>query len=393
MHLGLWACAALLGNVWWLDRGSFLHRGPAWPLYLAPAAALGLLVYLRHEPLTEWLTTAGTDPVWIAAAVGGGLVLARLRSRLRRMLAARGARIAAGLTALLLFAGALTMLARDPITDALAHMRNFYGVLHVTDDDPDAEESHRYRLKHGRITHGYQFQRPDLRQEPTAYYGRDSGIGLMLLRHPRRFALRDRLQPLRVGVVGLGVGTLATYGNSGDTYRFYEINPDVVKLSKVSRGLFSYLNDSEANTEIALGDARLLLEQELARDGPQQFDVLAIDAFSSDAIPVHLLTAEAFETYLGHLRDADSVLAVHISNRYLDLKPVVWALARHFGLHWVVVESENSQYLSESTWVLLARSESPLQVPGLTEQSPPETPADIPLWRDDYSNLFRIIKW
>jgi hypothetical protein len=121
LHLGLWGCVALLGLVWWRDRKSFLHRGPPWPVYLAPAAALGLLVYLRLDPVTEWLTKAGTESAWIAAAIGGSLVLARLRGWLRRMLAARGTRIVAGLTALLLFAGILTMLAREPLADALTH--------------------------------------------------------------------------------------------------------------------------------------------------------------------------------------------------------------------------------------------------------------------------------
>lgn len=393
LHLGLWSCAALLGLVWWRDRQSFLHRGSPWPVYLAPAAALGLIAYLHLDSLTEALTQAGTDPVWIGSAIGGSLVLVRMQPWLKRLLAGRAARILAGLAALLLFAGTLTWLAREPLADALSHTRNFYGVLHVTEDNADDEETHRYRLKHGRITHGYQYQRSDLRGEPTAYYGNDSGIGLILLRHPRRFALPNRMQPLRVGVVGLGVGTLAAYGNTGDYYRFYEINPDVIKLSKTSKGLFTYLRHSEADTETVLGDARLVLEQELARGQAQGFDVLAIDAFSSDAIPVHLLTQEAFEIYFGHLRDADSVLAVHISNRYLDLKPVLWALKRHFGLHWAVVESEDAKYLSESTWVLLARSEAPLQVRGLDDLPAVETPADIPLWRDDYSNLFRIIKW
>jgi len=393
LHVGLWACAALLGLVWWLDRRSFLHRGPAWPVYLAPAAALGLLVYLHQDELLKWASTLASG--WTAAAaLGGGLLLiGALRRQSRRWMRGREGRIASGIAALLVFAAALVTLARAPLSEALVYTRNFYGVLHVTADDSDNEELHRYQLKHGRITHGYQYQRADLRQTPTAYYGQDSGIGLILLRHPRRFALDDRRQPLRVGIVGLGVGTLAAYGNSGDSYRFYEINPDVVKLSKASKGLFTYLRESEAETEIILGDARLRLEQELARGEPQRFDVLAIDAFSSDAIPVHLLTVEAFETYLGHLRDADGVLAVHISNRYLDLLPVVWALAQHFGLHRIVVESESSQYLSGSTWVLLARSEHPLSARGLEDAAQPETPAAIPLWRDDYSNLFRIVKW
>ena len=214
-----------------------------------------------------------------------------------------------------------------------------------------------------------------------------------MLRHPRRFGPDNALQPLRVGVVGLGVGSLAVYGSQDDVFRFYEINPDVVKLASGFGSLFSYLRDSEANTEVALGDARLLLEQELARAAVQQFDVLAIDAFSSDAIPVHLLTVEAFETYLRHLRAPDGVLAVHITNRYLDLRPVVRAAAEHFGLDMLLVESDGSEYLSEATWVLLARGNVLRRIPGLADTAETETPATVPLWRDDYSNLFRIVKW
>ena len=392
LHLGLWAAVALLAFVWWRDRDSFLHRARAWPIYAAPAAALGLLGYLWHEPLTTLMSQWPPANGWFAAALvtGGGLFVgARWRARLARP----RTRVVALLAALLLFAVALMVLARAPQAEAIAQTRNFYGVLHVKEDSPEMEESHRYRLLHGRITHGYQYRRWDLRAEPTSYYGRDSGIGLTLLRHPRRFELNNVLQPLRVGVVGLGVGSLAVYGSQDDVFRFYEINPDVVKLASGFGSLFSYLRDSEANTEVALGDARLLLEQELARAAVQPFDVLAIDAFSSDAIPVHLLTVEAFETYLRHLRAPDGVLAVHITNRYLDLQPVVRAAAEHFGLDMLLVESDSSERLSESTWVLLARGDVLRRIPGLADTTTTETPATVPLWRDDYSNLFRIVKW
>ena len=392
LHLGLWAAAALLAFVWWRDRDSFLHRAHAWPVYAAPATALGLLGYLWHEPLMTFVSQWPPVNGWFAAALvtGGGLFVgARWRARLGRP----RTRVVALLAALLLFAIALTILARAPQAEAIAQTRNFYGVLHVKEDNPEMEESHRYRLLHGRITHGYQYRRWDLRAEPTSYYGRDSGIGLTLLRHPRRFELNNALQPLRVGVVGLGVGSLAVYGSKDDVFRFYEINPDVVKLASGFGSLFSYLRDSEANTEVALGDARLLLEQELARTPVQPFDVLAIDAFSSDAIPVHLLTVEAFETYLRHLRAPDGVLAVHITNRYLDLRPVVRAAAEHFGLDMLLVESDSGERLSESTWVLLARGDVLRRIPGLADTATTETPATVPLWRDDYSNLFRIVKW
>ncbi len=392
LHLGLWASAALLAFVWWRDRDSFLHRARAWPLYAAPAATLGLLGYLWHEPLTALIPELTTAGGWIAAAlVTGGVVLASARWRTR--LALPRVRAVSLVATLLLFGVALAVLARAPQADAIAQTRNFYGVLHVKEDNPETEEWHRYRLLHGRITHGYQYRRWDLRTEPTSYYGRDSGIGLTLLRHPRRFGPNNALQPLRVGVVGLGVGSLAVYGSKDDVFRFYEINPEVVKLASGFGSLFGYLRDSEANTEVALGDARLLLEQELARTTTQRFDVLAIDAFSSDAIPVHLLTAEAFETYLAHLRAPDGVLAVHITNRYLDLRPVLRAAAVHFELDMLLVESDSGERLSESAWVLLARGNVLRRIAGLADAAKTELPPAVPLWRDDYSNLFRIVKW
>ena len=224
------------------------------------------------------------------------------------------------LAALLLFAIALTVLARAPQAEAIAQMRNLYGVLHVKEDNPEMEESHRYRLLHGRITHGYQYRRWDPRAlNRLIMVATASGS---LLRHPRRFGPDNALQPLRVGVVGLGVGSLAVYGSQDDVFRFYEINPDVVKLASGFGSLFSYLRDSGANTEAALGDARLLLEQELARDAVQPFDVLAIDAFSSDAIPAPA-DGGGVRNLSAPFARADGVLAVHITNRYLDLRPVV----------------------------------------------------------------------
>ncbi len=386
--LGLWSSAALLLVVWWRDRDSFLHRGRAWPAFAAPAAVLGLSVYLAHQRLLDAARELLPAGGWIAlaAVVAGSAIATGVRRQ--APVAAWACATATGL-GLLGYGIVLTWLARAPLADTIAQTRNFYGVLHVKEDGPDQEEWHRYRLMHGRITHGYQYRRWDLRNEPTSYYGRDSGIGLVLLRHPRR------PQPLRVGIIGLGAGSLAVYGNAGDSFRFYEINPDVIRLASGDGALFSYLRDSEADTGVILGDARLQLEFELARGEAARFDVLAVDAFSSDAIPVHLLTAEAIEVYLARLRAPDGVLALHITNRYLDLKPVVWTLARHFGLTAMLVESESGSYLSESTWVLLARGDVLSRTPGLAEvaeETEAETPF-APLWRDDYSNLLRIVKW
>ena len=193
--------------------------------------------------------------------------------------------------------------------------RNFYGTLRVRETPQPTMEYRRRTLIHGAISHGDQYMWLPISREPMTYYKEKSGIGRILLllksQHP--------LRPRNVGIVGLGTGTIAAYGAKGDVFRFYEINPDVVTIARRD---FTYLKDSDASIEVALGDARLLLEREPARG----FDVLAIDAFSSDAIPMHLITREAIEIYEKHL-NATGVIAFHITNRYLDLKPVVKAIA------------------------------------------------------------------
>ena len=191
-------------------------------------------------------------------------------------------------------------------------------------------------------------------------------------------------------MVGLGVGTLAAYGQPGDYLRFYEINPDVVRLA---RSHFTYLADSAAQIDVVLGDARLSLE----REAPQDFDMLVLDAFSGDAIPTHLLTQEAFSVYLRHLRD-EGLLAIHITNRHVDLNPVIAGLARHFGLHTARIRSDinEAQGAAAAVWVLIARDQSFLSLPAIrAAMDPAEAPIDEnppPLWRDDYSNLLQVLR-
>ncbi|HYS76752.1 MAG TPA: fused MFS/spermidine synthase, partial [Burkholderiales bacterium] len=262
--------------------------------------------------------------------------------------------------------------------DSRVRSRNFYGVLNVHDsgEGPDAMRM----LSHGTIVHGKQFLEPDRRDLPTSYYGPRSGIGLAL-RDARAHA------PLRVGVVGLGAGTLAAYGRTGDVFRFYDINSGVVELA---RSEFTFLKDSPAKVEVALGDARLSLE----REPPENFDVLALDAFSSDAIPVHLLTVEAFKTYLRHLKPG-GVLAVHISNRYLDLVPVVQQAGRRLSLEVRQVESDDDDEAGvyRSDWMLLSASPAPFEGELLKEAAERiDAVPRVRLWTDDYSDLYRILK-
>ena len=192
---------------------------------------------------------------------------------------------------------------------------------------------------------------------------------------------------LRLAVIGMGVGSLAAYPRPGDSMRFYEIDPAVVGMSLGPRPLFSFLQHSLGRIEIALGDARLTLEREVADGHPGHFDILVVDAFNSDSIPVHLLTQESVALYQRHLRGPDSVLAFHLSSRYLDLVPVLRgvAQARHFSIAQV------SQ--GGTTWVMLASDAAMLQIPGLREiAQPPATDRPALLWTDDYSNVFQVFR-
>ncbi|MDO9302553.1 MAG: fused MFS/spermidine synthase [Anaerolineales bacterium] len=260
--------------------------------------------------------------------------------------------------------------------------RNFYGVIRVREMDKKANS-----MIHGMTVHGVQYL--DDRARPTTYYVEDSGVGLLLLNHPKRG------QNMRVGVLGLGAGTLAAYAQEGDVYRYYEINPVVVRLAEGEGGYFSFLSDSKAETTVVTGDARISLEQELAAGEKQNFDVLALDTFSSDSIPVHLVTKESFALYLDQLAP-DGIIAAHISNRHLDLRPVLWKLAQEFGLAIVQVDrpasSGDNGFPSE--WILLARDPALLEIPALESHaiSFEGYATSIKLWTDDYSNLFQILK-
>ncbi len=195
-----------------------------------------------------------------------------------------------------------------------------------------------------------------------------------------------------MGAIGLGVGTIAAYGMPGDELRFYEINPAVIKIAAADNSYFTYLRDSLAKIEIVRGDARLSMERELADGTSDAFDVLVLDAFSGDAIPVHLLTIEAFATYLGEL-GPDGVIAIHITNRYLDLQPVLENVANHFGLKSGRIHQAAGPLVKPSDWILLARNDSVLGRAGIASKlAPLHSRRSVRLWTDDYSNLFQILK-
>ncbi len=264
--------------------------------------------------------------------------------------------------------------------DSLAQVRNFYGSLRVTENhNPPGAVTTRH-LFNGIIEHGIQIFSDALRREPTSYYARDSGVGL---------ALENCCGggPRRVGVVGLGVGTLAAYGHAGDTFRFYEINPEVERLA---RAFFTFLRDTPATVKIVPGDARISLTSE----PPENYDVLVIDAFSGDAIPVHLLTREAVRVYLRHLKPG-GILAFHVSNQHLDLAPVVGMLAEDAGMHAVQINSHSNKARGEfaADWVLLTRNPAVYLNEDVVNASEPITRIPgLRLWTDNDNSLLPLLK-
>lgn len=261
--------------------------------------------------------------------------------------------------------------------------RNFYGTLKVFDYN-DEMFGHYYSLMHGATTHGMQFVNPTQAKWITSYYGEKSGIGCAMKALPAG--------PRHIGVVGLGSGTMALYGRAGDTVEFYEINSAV---EKIARDPFSHLAITPAKVTVTHGDARLSMERELADGTAVKFDVLVLDAFSSDAIPAHLLTRESVEMYLKHM-SPDGVLAVHISNRYLNLEPVVNTLAAELDLEAVTISDDFDAdwWIYDTTWMLVSRNRTLLKSEPIASaaDTPPDKPTPPVHWTDDHVSLYEILK-
>jgi hypothetical protein len=287
--------------------------------------------------------------------------------------------------ALMLAVGALGgYLSRQQRDDAKQYRlseRNFYGVLRVRDETYTDAPTERI-LMHGTINHGAQVQDDKFRYTPISYYGPDSGAG-------RAIRAVQARGPVRVGVIGLGAGVLNAYARPGDVFRVYEINPLVERIAQTE---FDYYPHSPADKKILLGDARLTLE----RQESQQFDVLAVDAFSSDAIPIHLLTREALDLYFHHLKP-NGILALHISNRYLDLVPVCARGAQNLDKVATTVNNDidDATYVLDSTWVLLTADLEWLKTPSFdtADTSPARAPAAFRTWTDNYSNVVQIFRY
>jgi SAM-dependent methyltransferase len=277
----------------------------------------------------------------------------------------------------LVMAGYLVQGQRKATEGSRLLVRNFYGALKIADTTDDGIPVR--QLSHGTIDHGEQIQDPLRKRWPTTYYGPNSGVGLTIKK-------LQELGPIRYGVIGLGTGTLSTYARQGDYCRIYDINPLVMDIARTQ---FTFVPESPGKIDLVLGDARLSLE----RDAPQNFDVIAVDAFSSDSIPIHLLTREAFLVYWRQLKP-DGVLAVHVSNRYLSLEPVVHLAAESMGKKSAYISSEEDTNADvfTSDWVLVTSR------PGFLENDPIKSATSEPtarphlrMWTDDYSNLWQIV--
>ena len=258
--------------------------------------------------------------------------------------------------------------------------RNYYGVLRVKENSMRVDDADtRYRsLVHGAILHGEQWLSEKYRRSATTYYKTSSGIGRVLLSFEGK--------SIKVGVIGLGAGSIAVYGDGDDIYRFYDINPAV---ERIARTWFTYLADCPSKVEVVLGDARLSLE----REAPNQFDVLAVDAFSGDSIPVHLITVEAFTEYLRHMKPG-GVLVFHVSNRFLDLKPVLLAIAERHGLEYAYLHELGDNGGTTSDWVAMTRDRKFILKPAIVEATEPVVPRpDWRLWTDSYTSLVQVFKY
>jgi hypothetical protein len=325
-------------------------------------------------------------------ALAGGLAIAAvgcLKRAAHWIQLVNGESIAKGVslgafTAVCLVAGAVWLV--DGASDNPATIyqgRNFYGTVSVLERDRGTASQHRTFFSGG-VGHGKQYVDPAKRRMPIAYFAEKTGIGRTL----KYFQGRP---DTRVGIVGMGVGVVATYAKPGHYFRLYEINEQV---NYIAHNYFTFLNDCEGKYDVVLADARLALERELADGQRHRFNVLALDAFTGDAPPVHLLTDEAFQVYLQHL-EPDGVIVVNITNRYINLVPVVSAVAKKHGLKTtrVMTPYEPDELLNRTDFMMLSRDENfiaanpPVLMPELLQ---PEY--EVPLWTDKYSNLFSILK-
>lgn len=390
LQLGLWLLSYLVGVLAFYHRSRVLAYGTAAGAVAATVVipALQATAKSGSESLAAFKEKLGEfhQEYWAFFAV---LLVAFLIGTVGRRGLMRDWRIRTG-NFVMLFSVVLGLLflaqIRKDGAKAISSSRGFYGVLKVFEYNTDDPDIHYYSLVHGVTSHGLQFTEEPQATWPTTYYAESSGIGLALAHLPP-------LPRRHIGLVGLGTGTIASYGRVGDRVRIYEIDPNVEELA---RSRFTYLARSPSQIDLVLGDARLSMERELAENQPQAFDVLALDAFSSDAIPVHLLTKEAIAIYLAHLKP-NGVIAIHTSNRYLDLEPVVRALAADFDLKVATITDNppsKKWWVFRTTWMLLTKNEALLNRTEIRDATtePDETAKTVKMWTDDHASVYEILK-
>ena len=270
----------------------------------------------------------------------------------------------------------------------LGNNRNFYGVSRVIESG-QGTKLHRRKIYNGQINHGLQLLDPKFKNQPSSYYARHSGVGIAIRKYPLR--LQDK--GIKMGVVGLGAGSIGIYHKPEDEFIFYELDPDVEKLARTH---FTYLSDAGEGAKVVLGDARISMEREFKEKGSHNYDIIAVDAFSGDAIPIHLLTTEAFELYYKHLKP-EGILAIHISNLYFDLKPLTYSMAKKFNKTPFVIKKRKDadRAIKGSTWVLITTNQEFIKNPRVTKYLS-DWPSDIEenkvIWTDNYSNIVGLLK-
>ena len=319
---------------------------------MAVTAVVALAIYFRQRHTTPWRPTV-TLAVWALPIITAGFYVK-------------------------------SSLNTPPGT--VANYRSFYGRINVVDYKfDDARANHRI-MAHGTTNHGLQLTHPDYRHTPTSYYTQKSGVG-------RAFIRENQSYGRNIGVVGLGVGTLATYGMTGDTMRFYEIDPEVIAAAEEH---FDFMQNSAADIEVALGDGRLLLEYEARTASHPPLDILVVDAFSGDSVPIHLITTEAFDAYLNRLAP-DGVLVINISNRILDLRRAIEGTAREHDLylaHIIDHPEQNESWHFGSEWLLLSRDRAALDSTVITKWTGIASPTDLrgPLLSDEFASLLPLLR-
>jgi Spermidine synthase len=364
------------------STNSWLRCGEFWPIALAATLSC-MMVLVAHSYGSRLEEKPSVILYYIALCIcsvaGAAWLLGRKRQQTSKLQT-----IALQISAFIMLCAFTWNLHESlkPAPGILYSKRNFYGAIRVSRNPQGV-----LVLEHGQTTHGLQLPVPDDRV-PTAYYGPKSTIGIVLTNHPNRAAG----QPLRVGIVGLGAGTLAAYGLPGDEFRFFEINPDIISAASGKDAPFSYIRSSKAKVSIVSGDARLSLARELRNGSVGKYDVLILDAFSGDAIPVHLLTEEAFRIYFDALAP-DGIIAVHMSSRHVNLEPVLHAVVDEFPVEGRSTFTIERFPFKSNLWMLFSAKHDMLTIEGLDEIGQVE-PSDTPPvhWTDDRTSLLSLLR-